>query len=263
MRLTTIGTGTISLTPHRACAGHVVEAGAVRLLLDCGSGVAHRMSELGLDWWGITHVALTHFHADHFADLPSLLFAWKHARRPGRAAPLTLVGPPGTRALVQSLAAAFGQWLADPGFPFAIVELPPDASVALGAGAAGVVTLSARAVPHTAESVAYSIEHEQRRVVYTGDTGWDPSLGEWATGCDVLLCECSLPEAWGIPQHLTPERCGALAAIARPRLLALTHLYPPVLDVDIPAAVRSRFAGDVVVAHDGWTHAREEMPCWS
>lgn len=79
----------------------------------------------------------------------------------------------------------------------------------------------------------------------------------------MLLCECSLPERSAIPQHLTPEQCGALAAIARPRLLALTHLYPSVLDVDIPAAVRARFAGDVVVAFDGWTHAREEIPCWS
>jgi ribonuclease BN (tRNA processing enzyme) len=259
MRLTTIGTGTVSLTPHRACAGHLVEAGQVRLLMDCGSGVVHRMSELALDWWGITHVALTHFHADHIGDLPTLVFAWKHARRPGRTAPLTLVGPPGTRALMERLAAAFGAWLADPGFPLAVVELPPGVPLALGDG----VTLASRAVPHTPESVAYSIERDRRRVVYTGDTGWDPSLAEWATGCDVLLCECSLPDHGAIPQHLTPEQCGALAAIARPRLLALTHLYPPVLDVDIPAAVRSRFAGDVVIAHDGWTHAREEMPCWS
>lgn len=259
MRLTTIGTGTISLTPHRACAGHLVEAGTVRLLMDCGSGVVHRMSELGIDWWGITHVAFTHFHADHVGDYASLVFAWKHARRPGREAPLTLVGPPGMRALVERLSAAFGEWVGEPGFPMRIVELPPGESLALGEG----VTLAARAVPHTAESVAYSIGHERLRVVYTGDTGWDPGLGEWASGCDVLLCECSLPEAGAIPQHLTPEQCGALAAIARPRLLALTHLYPSVLDVDIPAAVRSRFAGDVVIAHDGWTHAREEMPCWS
>jgi ribonuclease BN (tRNA processing enzyme) len=259
VRLTTIGTGTVSLTPGRVCAGHLVEAGDVRLLLDCGSGVVHRMSERGLDWWGITHVALTHFHADHVGDLPTLVFAWKYARRPGRAAPLTLVGPPGTRELVARLAGAFGAWMEEPGFPFTVVELPRDGALALAEG----VTLSARPVPHTPESVAYSVEHGRHRIVYTGDTGWDPSLGEWATGCDVLLCECSLPEQWAIPQHLTPEQCGALAAIARPRLLALTHLYPPVLEVDIPAAVRSRYAGDVVIASDGWTYAREEMPCWS
>ena len=180
------------------------------------------------------------------------LFDYCSARM-GHPAPLTVVGPPGTRALVDRLAAAFGAWVGEPRFPMQVLELPPGEALALG----DRVTLAARAVPHTPESVAYSIERDRHRVVYTGDTGWDPALGEWATGCDVLLCECSLP------QHLTPEQCGALAAIARPRLLALTHLYPSVLDVDIPAAVRARFAGDVVIAFDGWTHAREEMPCWS
>jgi ribonuclease BN (tRNA processing enzyme) len=217
------------------------------------------MSELRLDWWGVTHVALTHFHADHFGDLPTLVYAWKYARRPGRAAPLVLIGPPGTRALVERLAAAFGDWLLEPGFPYEIVELARGGTLMLGDG----VTLESRPVPHTPESVAYSIARGARRMVYTGDTGWDPSLGEWATGCDVLLCECSLPETLAIPQHMTPGQCGALAAIARPRLLALTHFYPPVLDVDLPDAVRARFAGDVAIAHDGWTHVREEMSCWS
>ena len=172
MRLTTIGTGTVSLTPRRACAGHLVEAGEVRLLMDCCSGVVHRMSELALDWWGITHLALTHFHADHIGDLPTLVFAWKYARRPGRTAALTGVGPPGTCALLDRLAAAFGTWLTDPGFALHIVELPPGEPLALGDGA----TLSSRAVPHTPESVAYSIERDRRRVVYTGDVSLEPAL---------------------------------------------------------------------------------------
>ena len=47
MRLTTIGTGTAAPTPGRVQSGHFVDAGAVRLLLDCGSGVAGRMADLG------------------------------------------------------------------------------------------------------------------------------------------------------------------------------------------------------------------------
>jgi hypothetical protein len=36
-------------------------------------------------------------------------------------------------------------------------------------------------------------------------------------------------------------------------LLVLTHLYPPVEEIDIAAAVRERFDGPMVVATDGWT----------
>jgi ribonuclease BN (tRNA processing enzyme) len=259
MRLTTLGTGTISLNARRACAGHLVEAGAVRLLMDCGSGVARGMAEREIDWWGVTHVALTHFHTDHIADLPTLLFAWRHARIPGREAPLDVIGPAGTRALLDRMADAFGQWLTIPGFPLTVREIAPDEAVELGDG----VTLAARKVPHTDESVAYSVERGGRRVVYTGDTGFDASLGEWAAGADVFLAECSLPDELGIPIHLTPSECGRLAAAAAPGLLALTHLYPPLEPLDVPALVAAEWSGPVVVAHDGWAHVIEEDSCSS
>ena len=114
------------------------------------------------------------------------------------------------------------------------------------------VRLSAQKVPHTAESVAYSIERAGRRIVYTGDTGLDDGLAQWAFGCDLLLCECSLPTPMAIAEHLTPEQCGALAARAQPTHLVLTHFYPPVERVDIRAAIATQFAGPVTLARDGW-----------
>src|SRR5438552_17971393 len=125
MRLTALGTVRISLTPGRACAGYLLAAGNVRLLIDCGSGVAHRLAEHGLDWFGITHVAITHFHIDHHGDLPTLIFAWKYGRLPGRSAPVTIIGPVGTAALLERLAAAYGAWLTDPGFPLTVHEITP------------------------------------------------------------------------------------------------------------------------------------------
>ncbi len=248
MRLTTLGTGTISLNTERACSGYLVELGETRLLLDCGAGVARRLAELSLPWPAITHVALTHFHIDHHGDLPSLLFAWKYGILPARSAPLDVLGPPGTVELLQRLAVAYGPWVLDPGFPVRVVEVAPGAPVALGEELA----LEAFKVPHTAESVAYSVAAGAHRLVYSGDTGFDPGFAEWARGCDVLLCECSLPQSMAIVEHLTPEQCGALAELAEPRRLVLTHLYPPVEDVDIPAAVAARYHGPVTVARDGW-----------
>ncbi len=253
MRLTTLGTGTISLNATRACAGHLVEAGDVRLLLDCGAGVARRMAEHAVDWWCVTHVALTHFHADHIADLPTLVFAWRHGRIPARSAPLVIIGPVGTAGLVERMGAAFGEWLAVPGFPLTVREIAPDERADLGAG----VTLAARKVPHTDESVAYSVEHGGKRIVYTGDTGFDASIGDWAAGADVLLAECSLPDEMAVPIHLTPAECGRMAASARPRLLALTHLYPPLEPLDVVALLAPEWTGRTVVAYDGWAHETE------
>jgi ribonuclease BN (tRNA processing enzyme) len=213
--------GTVARALHdardRSCAGYLLEANDLRLLIDCGSGITRRLAERGDDWRTITHVALTHFHIDHHGDLPTLVFAWKYGFLPPRSAPVTIIGPVGTAALLGRLAAAYGEWLADPGFPLTVQEITPADVIALPGG----VRLTCHAVPHTPESVAYSLERGGRRIVYTGDTGPSDALASWAHGCDLLVCECSLPAAMAIPEHLTPEQCGELAGAAAPRQFGL------------------------------------------
>jgi ribonuclease BN (tRNA processing enzyme) len=247
MKLTVLGTGTIAFSPTRSCAGYYVEAGGARLLMDCGAGTSRRLAELGIEWQSITHVALTHFHIDHHQDLPSILFAWKYGQLPPRSAPVEIIGPAGTRALLERLSAAYGEWVLSPGYPVNVTELASGTAYDLGGARLDCVK-----VPHTPESVAYSITEGGRRLVYSGDTGFDPELAAWARGCDLMVLECSLPETMAIPEHLTPEQCGEIARLAEPGLLVLTHLYPPVEMVDVAAIVGAKFGGRVAIAHDGW-----------
>lgn len=251
MRLTTVGTGTAAPHPRRVSAAHLVEGAETRLLLDCGSGSVHRMASLGIDWSGITHVGITHFHPDHIADLPLLLMGWRWGQLPARSAPATFIGPPGFRALLERMAAAYGEWMLAPGFPLIVQEITPDRPLLLP----GRMEIRTITVPHSAESVAYSVAEAGRRLVYTGDTGPSEALGDWAAECDVLLAECSLPDEMAIPAHLTPRQAGALASRARTHQLVLTHLYPPVEAVDIAAEVAEFFPGPTVVATDGWSIA--------
>ncbi len=253
MRLTTLGTGTASPS-SRVNAGHLVEAGAVTLLMDCGSGVTHRMGEIGANWLGITHLAITHFHPDHTLDLPTLMFAWRYGTLPARTAPLTILGPVGISSLIEKFASLYGDTVRAPGFPVTVREITPGERVELGDG----VTLEPHKVPHTAESVAYSVERGGARLVYTGDTGFDTVVAEWARGCDVLLAECSLPEQLAVASHLTPAQVGVIAEVAEPGRLVLTHFYPPVLEDDIAEIIALRYSGEVVLATDGWFTDIEE-----
>jgi ribonuclease BN (tRNA processing enzyme) len=255
MRLTTVGTGTAAPVRGRVQSGHLVEAGTVRLLMDCGSGITTRLADLGISWQGITHLAITHFHADHVVDVPTILYAWRYGRLPPRSDPLQIVGPVGTLRLLSGFAQIFGQGLFGLGFPISVRELLPGDDIVLGED----VRLRCLKVPHTEESVAYSVERDGRRIVYTGDTGPDVALGRWAEGADVLLAECSLPESMAMATHLTPAQCGALGAAARPGVLALTHFYPPVEAVDIRGQVGAHFSGTVALATDGWTLDLEEQ----
>ena len=247
MRLTTIGTGTAAPHPLRVQAGTLVEAGGQRVLVDCGSGVLWRMAQLGLDWSGITHVVLTHFHADHTADLVAFLTAWRYGQVPPRAEPVTVVGPVGTAAFVERLAATFAPALASfvPGFE--VIDRAPHEPLILPGG----VAIESCPVPHTPESVAWSFSHAGQRVTCSGDLGPSDSFADWAAGSDLLLLECSLPAVFDVPIHLTPEQCGEIAARARPGALWLNHFYPPVESLDLEGIIGSRWSGPVVRATDG------------
>ncbi|MBC7897272.1 MAG: ribonuclease Z [Cytophagaceae bacterium] len=247
MRLTTIGTGTAAPHPLRVQSGTLVEAGPVRLLVDCGSGVLWRMAQLGLDWLTITHVAITHFHPDHTLDLVSLLTAWRYGTLPPRSNPVTLVGPVGFNAFIDRLAAAHDADLRALVPDLHVVELEPRTPLSLG----GDVTIEACRVPHRPESIAFSVRAGGRRVVCSGDMALDVPFAEWASGANILLLECSLPAAMAVPVHLTPEECRSIATIARPGRLVLNHFYPPVERVDIRAIIAEEYGGPVDMAADG------------
>jgi ribonuclease BN (tRNA processing enzyme) len=254
MRVTTIGSGTGAPSGSRVSSAHIVTTGDAVIMLDCGSGSVHRMSALGVDWMSITHVAITHFHADHISDIPTLIYAWRYGTLPPRKAAVTFLGPPGFAALLNGMDALFGGDFHNLGFALEVRELPPGEKVAITPG----TTVAAHKVPHTDESIAYSIQAGRRRVIYTGDTPMDTGLAEWASGCDLLLAECSLPDELAVPTHMTPAQCGELAAMAAPAALALTHFYPPLDRMDVAGMVRARYAGPVHLAYDGWTIELED-----
>ncbi|MGH7474829.1 MAG: MBL fold metallo-hydrolase [Longimicrobiales bacterium] len=248
MKLVVLGSGTVALHPERVCAGYYVEAGPHRILLDCGPGTPHQLARLRLRWDRITHIALSHFHTDHVAGLPLLIFAMRHGVPEPRSERLDLAGPEGASALIERLADAFGDYLRDPGFPLSITELAHGETWPLATG----IHLLAHRTPHTDASLAYRLETPDGAIGYTGDTGNSEELGAFFDGVDILIAECSLPDEAALENHLTPSRVAALARRAAPGLLLVTHMYPQLEAQDVPALIRAAgWDGGFDVAHDG------------
>lgn len=251
-RLTVVGSGTVVPEGDRGGSSSFLEIDGARLLVDCGPGAVGSMARHGVPWERLTHLALTHFHGDHVGALPGLFFALKHAVRPGRGEPLSVLGPPGTRSLFEGLSRALGDYLVDPGFPVDIRELEPGTETGLTSD----VSLRARETPHTDASVAYRVDAPSGAVGWTGDTGRAPGLGGFFEGVDLLLAECSLGDDEVPDNHLSPSRVAEIASAARPGLLLLTHLYPHFRDGhDVPALVAAAgHTGAVELARDGDVH---------
>ena len=72
MRLTLLGTGSALPSPTRLQTRAIVERGGDTPLVDCGSGVTHRLAQSDINYREIDTMLLTHTHLDHVADLPTL-----------------------------------------------------------------------------------------------------------------------------------------------------------------------------------------------
>ena len=250
MRFTTLGTGTISLAPARSCAGYLVETPDLRLLIDCGSGITRRLAERGIEWQTITHVALTHFHIDHHGDLPTLVFAWKYGFLPPRSAPVEIIGPPGhggaarpsgrgVRRVAHRARLSARRYARSP---------PTARSICLAACGSRATRFHTRRrvwhIPLSAAGAASSTPGIRDR---------RESLATWASGCDVLVCECSLPTAMAIPAHLTPEQCGdARRGGSAEAPGADAFLSARRARGHSRASSAAQYAGPVTLARDGW-----------
>ncbi len=247
MRLVTVGTGTVVPDPDRASACHWVEHDATRVVVDCGAGAIQGLARATLPWGDVDHLLISHFHADHIGEIPSLIFALRHALALPRTAPLDIWGPPGTRQLFEAWAAALGSWLVEPGFDLAVHEIEPDTRVAIG-----TLQVMAAETPHTPESLAFRIAAGGSALGYTGDTGPSEALAEFFRGTDLLLSECSLPEDLVADNHLSPNSLARMAVAANVGRLLVTHVYPQLRELDVPALIRDAgFDGEIIMAHDG------------
>ena len=249
MLLTVLGSGTLVPDRDRTGAAYWIEDHETRLLLDCGTGTLHGFGRYGISWPKLTHIALSHFHHDHVGDVAAVLFALKNGLPKSREAPLTILGPPGTARFLRRVESAFGRFVRDPGFPLRVVELERE-----GCWDDDEVpwALSTFPTPHSEHSIAYRWEGTSGSVGYTGDTGPSPELAVFLEGVDLLISECAASDPTTSDTHLSPKGVAWLADRAQPRLLLLSHMYPPLSPATAPRLVADAgYRGEVATAWDG------------
>lgn len=247
MRLVVLGSGTCVPSGERNSSGYWVEAGALKVRLDCGAGTVHAMARYGLDWEALTHQVISHFHIDHVGELPALLFAFKYGRWKPRARELELVGPSGLEYLLSSFVGLYKMKLLEQEFPVRVREVEPGGALDLGHGA----TLRTAKSPHTAESLAVRVETGGKAIGYTGDTAPSDELVELFRGADALVAECSFTDDNKGTKHLIAAEVADLARKAGVRTLVATHSYFDPQAERLAERLARGFDGEVVIASDG------------
>jgi ribonuclease BN (tRNA processing enzyme) len=244
MQLVVLGTGTPNADPERSGPALAVVRGERSYLVDAGPGIVRRASAAAtrhdlsaMQPKNLRVLFLTHLHSDHTVGLPDvILSAWTLERE----VPLEVYGPPGTKAMIEHLLAAYaadirnrvdGLEPANPdGWRVNVHEIAPGMILD-----DGNVRVHAFAVPHGDWEVAfgYRFESPERSIVISGDTRASDAVVAACNGCDVLAHEvysaerfATRPPEWQRYHrnaHTSTTELAALAARARPKQLVLYH----------------------------------------
>ena len=246
MEIIIIGSGTGVPSQRRGSPAVGVQAGDTFVLLDIGPGTLRAMLNYGLNCNDIDVLCLSHHHLDHVGDLAPFFFASRYGLGYTRRQPFWLLAGRGFGAFYERLQGVWGEWVQPPAGLLQLQELATDRQDVFSLGG---LTIRTAPVQHLPTSLAFRLEYGGRAVVYSGDTDWSDSLIHLAQGADLFILEAANP--WKIPGHLTPAEAGRLAGLAHVSRLLLTHFYPPCDDVDMTAACRREFAGEIILAADG------------
>src|SRR5690349_4222539 len=199
-RVVLLGTGTPIADPERVGPATAIVVDGVAYIVDAGPGVvrravaaARRDSIDALRVANLRYLFLTHLHSDHTLGLPDIMLSPAVLHRKG---PLSVYGPPGTRAMVSNILNAYREdiQLRIPGlergdssaYRIVVHEVQPgivyrDSNV----------TVTAFKVPHGSWRAAfgYRFDARGRSIVISGDTGPTEAIVDACRGCDVLVHE--------------------------------------------------------------------------
>jgi len=95
-----LGTGGMMPLPNRWLTALLIRYNGRMILIDCGEGTQIPIKLAGWGFKAIDIILFTHYHADHIAGLPGLLLTLGNS---GRSEPLTLMGPPGIKKVIEGL----------------------------------------------------------------------------------------------------------------------------------------------------------------
>ncbi|MCB0943624.1 MAG: MBL fold metallo-hydrolase, partial [Mycobacterium sp.] len=189
--ITLLGTGSPMVDPNRAGPSTLVTAGDQSFLVDCGRGALMRAAAAGVGAANLTALLLTHLHSDHITDLSDVIttrWVTTFVRTP-----LPIIGPPGTRAVVDATLAALAPDISYRIAHHADITEPPAVDVHEYTDGpvwdADGVRITVAPTDHrpVEPTIAFRVEHQGTSVVLAGDTVPCASLDELAAGADALV----------------------------------------------------------------------------
>ncbi|MGB9715754.1 MAG: MBL fold metallo-hydrolase [Thermodesulfovibrionales bacterium] len=240
-----LGSGTAIPHKNRFAPGYALKINDHYLLFDPSAGTLHRAVKYGIEFKKISHVFFSHLHPDHTGDLVPILFALMNPEI-GPLIRIKIIGPPKFLDFFYRLKEVYGHW----------IDVPPDRAV-ISEIPSGVLdeqefSVMREFLSHTENSIGFRVNHKEsgKSWVYSGDTDYCNGIVKLVNNADVAVLECSFPDQFKVPGHLTPSLAGRIAREGNVHHLVLSHFYPHCDEIDIIDQCRKEFSGKITLATD-------------
>lgn len=249
-----LGSGGPRDSGGRASSSYIVWIeGESRIMVDSGSGTKVNFHRSGANFNQIDLVALSHFHPDHSAELPAVL--WPTGGTFKISGPSARDVFPSVEGFVELLFGEGGAFhVQAPRLTMEPITVDVNQSSATEVWRDGGILVQGKSVPHgDVPTVGYRIDVGDRSIAFSSDqNGSDSSYIDYIKDVDVLVVHFGGTERSNSPLHAKPSVWGKMAEAANAGSVVVSHIsnvLPEILDASL-AVMQEHYHGPVTVAED-------------
>ena len=276
-KVTLLGTGAPVPSMERFGPSILVEAGGQKLLFDCGRGAAQRLWQLKIPLGKINALFLTHLHSDHIVGIPDVwLTGWIPAVYGRRELPLQVLGPTGTKDMMDNLVKAFSWDIttrakeknkADSGA--LVIAKDIREGVIWENKEIKITPFTVRHSDFIDSALGYKIEYAGRTLILSGDTRYSENLIRYAKGADVIIHEVAAANEQTMQTsplvnqilgfHTSPEEAGKVFEQTKPKLAVYPHIVLLTAEPSIPPPTMNEVILRTKKTYSGAVEAGEDL----
>lgn len=248
MKITILGSGSFISDLDHFGPAYLLEIDGKKILVDAGQGAMIQLLKLNVNVEDLDYIFITHFHADHIADLVPMII---HCRILSEIyghefkKPIQIFGPKGFRDRLKKISELMDHENTIEFKGINVMEFDERTEKM------DRFSVTPFVVEHKGlTALSYRFDADNKTIVFSGDSTKCAGIEKAVENADVFFVDSSLPKDRENNIHLNTYQIGDICQKQNVKKVVLSHLLPLGYKNDLVSEVQERFDGEVQLAKD-------------